>query len=113
MSFFVSNSLKSVLSEDDLIDDKPLQINMYLLIDSQKFVVNYFENTNNQLSIMLSIFNSKDINKIKCTDVRNFIIMWKDVEILNTTGVTFIKTMKENKDDTCMECLIVIDKVLI
>ena len=120
MSFFVSDSLKGLISEKDLEAESPIKI-----IKEKENLAIRFNTENNIFKCDLSAINfSEKLDKIKIITntavLENIVksnkrsvtysILANDLELMQTLGILYLSELEVNKEDNCIICKIDIFK---
>lgn len=121
MSFFVSNSLKNIITEDDLSASSPIKI-----IEQKQTILIYFcndvvgefalhlnelslSNTCDEFEITTDYHNLSNI--LKCHNQKiNYSILLNGEQFMQNKGLFVLSMLQTNKDDNCVLCKIDIDK---
>ena len=110
MSFFVSDNLKNVITEEDLVEN--FNKDMYLCLESDYFKKEYFiRNYKNDFGAQtFNIETSKDIValfKANNTSVKHAVLV-SDNYVLRGEGILEIKEFNQSLEENLISCKIVI-----
>jgi hypothetical protein len=121
MSFFVSDSLKGLISEKDLEADSPIRI----VPEKDRLTVHFYNDNIEEFELeLISISFCKELDKIKvmtnitgladafqCVNKKvNYAILLNGAQYLTNSGILLLDKLEVNKEDNCVTCKIDIHK---